>query len=318
MSLLLGGTPAVFFIIAAAIAAALIQSLSNPSSRTANDQNDLGLGAGGAINNSVATAKPASTTPQAAAAAPSWSPEPTETGFERNPPGSRHRSASSDFASAASGSAVAEDSRTALPSQFNTEALETSSSSSPLEKPNWSFAGRTNKDRAQSYQILFARQFKMRLSAADARKISAEEKTIVVGSTDRAANITMDSARKPILGLDYAAKITDENVLGIMVPVFERSEGFTVIAEEGYALGGLRVYAREKVLGFQPIFMKLDGDTLNPTDSYTGDWEGAKGSDDQIVRLAGDGRIVCGLCIHGAGEVNGLGLIVRGKAKSNE
>ena len=81
------------------------------------------------------------------------------------------------------------------------------------------------------------------------------------------------------------------------------------VAKEGYAVGGINTHTGLSVDGFELVFMKVDGDHLDPADSYNSPWLGdEKGGSPRNV--ASDGKIPVGLQGRAAKEVNALGLIV--------
>ncbi len=81
----------------------------------------------------------------------------------------------------------------------------------------------------------------------------------------------------------------------------------TVIAKPGYAVGGLVTHAGLTVDGFRMVFMKVNGDRLDPDDSYNSPWIGdEKGGNPGDV--ASKGGLVVGLQGRSGKEVNALGL----------
>ena len=82
------------------------------------------------------------------------------------------------------------------------------------------------------------------------------------------------------------------------------------VAKEGYAVGGINTHTGLSVDGFELVFMKIDGDHLDPADSYNSPWLGdPKGGSPRNV--TSDGKIPVGLQGRAAKEVNALGLIIR-------
>ncbi|MDB5313139.1 MAG: hypothetical protein JWO38_7341, partial [Gemmataceae bacterium] len=67
-----------------------------------------------------------------------------------------------------------------------------------------------------------------------------------------------------------------------------------VLAKPGYAVGGLSVKAGLGLDGFFVTFMKVVGDRLDPTDSYTSEWLGGPGGNGP-TKLGGDGTPVVGI-----------------------
>lgn len=81
-----------------------------------------------------------------------------------------------------------------------------------------------------------------------------------------------------------------------------------VVARPGYAIGGLVTHTGLTVDGFGIVFMKVDGDRLNPGDTYNSQWIGdvKGGSPGQVMS---DGTMIVGLQGRSGNEVFALGLI---------
>ena len=121
--------------------------------------------------------------------------------------------------------------------------------------------------------------------------------------------LTMD---RPLLGLDALNSMRKDGLYSI-VPVYSATENSVSIAKSGYAVGGLNVNATaDSILGFQCIFMKLDGNRLDAEDSYLGDWIGEKPAAGNEVLVGGDGQAVSGVWFEGGPKVGALGLIRAG------
>ena len=83
----------------------------------------------------------------------------------------------------------------------------------------------------------------------------------------------------------------------------------TAIARPGYAVGALRTHTGLGVDGFEVVFMKIKGDRLDPSDSYTSPWLGdPQGGGPQHV--PNDGHLVVGLKGRSGENVKALGLII--------
>ncbi len=81
------------------------------------------------------------------------------------------------------------------------------------------------------------------------------------------------------------------------------------IAKPGYAVGAVNTHTGLTVDGFGLVFMKVDGDRLDASESYTSPWLGdAKGGSPRNV--SSDGKIPVGLQGRAGKEINALGLIV--------
>jgi hypothetical protein len=86
-------------------------------------------------------------------------------------------------------------------------------------------------------------------------------------------------------------------------------EETTAVAKPGYAVGAINTHTGLTVDGFEMVFMKIDGERLDPDDSYTSPWLGdEKGGSPRDV--SSDGKIPVGLQGRAGKEVYGLGLIV--------
>ncbi len=71
-------------------------------------------------------------------------------------------------------------------------------------------------------------------------------------------------------------------------------ERIRVEAREGYAVGGLVGSARYSLDGFRLVFMRIDGDSLDPDDRYESRWIGIRGKGEE-TEIGCDGRKVVGL-----------------------
>lgn len=120
---------------------------------------------------------------------------------------------------------------------------------------------------------------------------------------------------KPVLGFAYRMGQWDRHPSIAMIrPFFETGEpaGFplSVRAKDGYAVGGIHLETSPYVSGIRVVFMKLDGNRLNPGDQYLSEWIRAENVQGEAQGpILSDGKLVIG--IHGnAGAVtNTLGLI---------
>ena len=85
----------------------------------------------------------------------------------------------------------------------------------------------------------------------------------------------------------------------------------TLMAKEGYALGGLVVRTSNRIECLQAIFMRAEGDRLNPADSYRSEWIGTQAGGPELT-IGGDGAPVIG--VYGAEReyLRSLGLILAG------
>ena len=86
-------------------------------------------------------------------------------------------------------------------------------------------------------------------------------------------------------------------------------EETTAVAKAGYAVGAINTHTGLTVDGFEMVFMRIDGDRLDSSDSYTSSWLGdEKGGSPRDV--SSEGKVPVGLQGRAGKEVYGLGLIV--------
>ena len=82
------------------------------------------------------------------------------------------------------------------------------------------------------------------------------------------------------------------------------------IAKTGYAVGAIYTHTGITVDGFELVFMKVDGDKLDPADTYTSPWLGdRKGGSPRDATT--DGKLPLGLQGRAGEELNALGLTVK-------
>jgi hypothetical protein len=71
-----------------------------------------------------------------------------------------------------------------------------------------------------------------------------------------------------------------------------------VKAKPGYAVGAITAKGdifSGGICGFSITYMKINGDELDPDDSYESDWVGGKGKNKKAVKLGGTGALVVGV-----------------------
>lgn len=95
-------------------------------------------------------------------------------------------------------------------------------------------------------------------------------------------------------------------------PVHGRRNGrpAEVRAKPGYAVGGLLVRSGHRVDGFALVFLRIDGDRLDPADSYIGPWSGGRGGGAERL-LGGSGLLIAGICGREGADVDAIGLVER-------
>ncbi len=118
----------------------------------------------------------------------------------------------------------------------------------------------------------------------------------------------MDYDNLPMIGIDAQAPLSLDNISDVL-PVYERDEKSLVLADEGYAVGGLNVaFKNEWIVGIQCIYMKIVDDHLDTSDTRTSRWVGFS-SEGQTRTITSDGRLVIGVYYHKGSNSNSIGLI---------
>jgi hypothetical protein len=84
--------------------------------------------------------------------------------------------------------------------------------------------------------------------------------------------------------------------------------GPTVLAKDGYAVGGIVAKGGRRLDGFRLVFMRVQGDRLDPADHYESEWLGFPGGGPETL-LGGDGRPVVGLHGRSGADIDAIGLI---------
>jgi hypothetical protein len=82
----------------------------------------------------------------------------------------------------------------------------------------------------------------------------------------------------------------------------------TVVAKDGFAVGGIIARVGERFDGFKIVFMRRQGDALNPQDWYASPWLGGPGGDAPMP-LGCDGRPIIGILGRCGAEIDALGLV---------
>jgi len=81
-----------------------------------------------------------------------------------------------------------------------------------------------------------------------------------------------------------------------------------VLAKPGYAIGNVTARSGDGIDAVQITFMRLNGSTLDASDSYTSDWIGGPGGK-ETAPLMSDARPLIGIYGNAKGSVDGLGFI---------
>ncbi|MBN1591062.1 MAG: hypothetical protein JW888_16230 [Pirellulales bacterium] len=144
---------------------------------------------------------------------------------------------------------------------------------------------------------------------------ASAELTDMLGGEGGASFYKVDPQRRPVVGFRWTVgRYLGQDLLASIDPVFDRDtsgggEGEVVLAKPGYAVGALKVRCRDYVNAVQPVFMRVKGKKLDPSDSYEGDWLG-KPAGDLVETFGGSGKTVVG--IHGSKGLilNMVGLVL--------
>ena len=83
-----------------------------------------------------------------------------------------------------------------------------------------------------------------------------------------------------------------------------------VLAKPGYAVGGLLVRTGHRLDGYAAVFMRVDGDRLDPSDLYLSAWQGGHGGGGPRL-IGGAGLLIAGICGRKGSDVDAIGLIER-------
>lgn len=141
------------------------------------------------------------------------------------------------------------------------------------------------------------------------------------GETGAAFHDTAPAGSR-LIGLRYLRS----NIVAAIQPIYDTPQKRTfgrwcgregsqnspsLVAKEGYALGGVVVRTTNRVECLQAVFMRIDGDRLNPADSYRSEWIGTQTGGPELT-IGGDGAPVVG--VYGAEReyLQSLGLILAG------
>lgn len=149
----------------------------------------------------------------------------------------------------------------------------------------------------------------------------------MLGGPGGGENVHVDPAGRLPVGLAY---LVDENwdrrpTLKEVQPLYSRDQRpvdwrgiplSTVVAKEGYAIGGLIVDADQYVHALKVIFMRDKDGQLDSRDSYESDWLSTP-TGREPTKLGGDGRAVLGLKTKQGIVLDGLGVVLRTQGSSD-
>lgn len=103
-------------------------------------------------------------------------------------------------------------------------------------------------------------------------------------------------------------------IIQSITPLYDRSDAqrpSTVLARDGYVVGGILVDSDLYVHAVKVIFMRLDDGRIDPKDNYVSDWLGTPSSGTLPKQLGGHGEHVIGICGRKGLNMDAIGLILR-------
>jgi hypothetical protein len=157
-------------------------------------------------------------------------------------------------------------------------------------------------------------------------EVSPYELTPRVGGNEGTAFRDIVPADRKLLGFGV---VCDHEVIRGIRPLYgttreaqgklygtETGEVTSIVAKSGYAVGAISASTGSAVDGFSIIFMRIDGDRLDPGKCYASDWIGGHGGTE--TKIGGSGQPVVG--IHGAvgGRLDSIGLILARDPENRE
>ena len=83
-----------------------------------------------------------------------------------------------------------------------------------------------------------------------------------------------------------------------------------MFAKDGYAVGAIQVDGADFVNAVRVAFMRIEGDRLNPKDTYISDWIGKLTGRDPVT-INGNGAIVVGVHGRRGAILNAVGLVCK-------
>ena len=126
---------------------------------------------------------------------------------------------------------------------------------------------------------------------------------------------TVDTAGRPVIGVRHSlGRWDDQDTLGIFEPIFDRKNSppgaNELFAKDGYAVGAIQVDGADFVNAVRVAFMRIEGDRLNPKDTYISDWIGKLTGRDPVT-INGNGAIVVGVHGRRGAILNAVGLVCK-------
>ncbi len=130
---------------------------------------------------------------------------------------------------------------------------------------------------------------------------TSARKTELLGGMGGSPFIRVDDQGRPMIGVRYTlGKWQGKPVIRRIEPLFEKpadaqNSGTTLLAKDGYAVGGLVVDASVNVDSFKVQFFRIKDGKPDPSDQYSSDWQGAPGDHALTHKLGGNGDKVLGI-----------------------
>lgn len=124
----------------------------------------------------------------------------------------------------------------------------------------------------------------------------------------------VNGEEKTLLGFQYAiGSWAGEPAIRTLNPLYDQAAaprpGTTIIAKEGYAVGGLKIDAPKYVSAVQIIFQRIKPDgQLDPADTYTSEWIGQP-SQKEVPTIDGKGKKATGIHGRRGAIIDALGLV---------
>lgn len=109
-----------------------------------------------------------------------------------------------------------------------------------------------------------------------------------------------------------------QSIVHSLAPIYDRetaayksNDGRSglIMARPDYVVGGIMVDGRNYANAMRIIFMRPNGDHLDPADQYMTDWLGTP-VDDHPIQLAGHGERIIGICGREGLNFDALRLVV--------
>jgi hypothetical protein len=153
--------------------------------------------------------------------------------------------------------------------------------------------------------------------------------TAILGTTTGGGPFSIISPeRLPVIGFRIRTdEFMNRRCFRVLEPLFKKQDAdspavsntatqdgsIILLARDGYAVGSVTVNAGEFLNALCVTFMKKTDTGLDPKTSYVSPWYGEKVGDSQ-TKLAGDGKLIYGICGRKGLNVDTLGLLTAAPA----